>query len=186
MILRKNIIYQFFIFFLCPLMIHCNSKKEIVEKKNIQEEHPRYSSLTFTEDLKIDRENWYPSGLEIDDEGKIYVFEIDYAKIYIYNKDGNEVGRKEFKQGEGPGDINFTDPTFSSDGNLYIFDKKIGRLAVFNKEWKILDIRELRRELGRNFLFLRLDSRNYIYSCSAIIKSRRLEKIISRQKVDEK
>ncbi len=144
-------------------MIHCNSKKEIVEKKNIQEEHPRYSSLAFTEDLRIDRENWYPSGLEIDDEGKIYVFEVDYAKIYIYDKDGNEVGRKEFKQGQGPGDINFMDPTFSSDGNLYIFDKMIQRLTIFTKEWKILDTRELRRELGRDFLFLWLDSRNFMY-----------------------
>ena len=164
MILINNIVSQSFIFILCVLTIHCNSKKEIVEKKSIQAEHPRYSSLTFTEDLRIDRENWYPSGLEIDSEGKIYVFEVDYAKIYIYDKDGNEVGQKEFKQGEGPGDINFTDPTFSSDGNLYIFDKKIGRLTVFDKEWKILYTRELRKELGRNLLFLCLDSRNFIYS----------------------
>lgn len=162
-ILRNNLISQSLIAILCALMIHCNSKKELTEKKNIQEEHPRYSSITFTEDLRIDRQNWYPGCLEIDEEGKIYVFEVDYAKIYIYDKDGNELGQKEFKQGQGLGDINFMDPTFSSDSNLYIFDKKIQRLTIFNKQWKILDTRELRKELGKNFLFFWLDSRNYMY-----------------------
>lgn len=145
-------------------MIHCNSKNEHVEKKNIQEEHSRYTSLKLTEDLRIYREGWYPSALEIDDEGKIYIFEVDFAKLYIYDKHGNEVSQKQFKQGQGPGDINFTDPTFSSDGNLYIFDKKIQRLTVFNKEWKILDTKELRKEHKKTFLFLRLDLRNCIYS----------------------
>jgi hypothetical protein len=164
MISRRNIYYQSFIAILCVLMIHCHSRKETVEKKNIQVEHPRYTSFQFIEDLRIDREDWYPTGLEIDDEGKIYVFEIDFAKIYIYDKHGNEVDYKEFKQGQGPGDIYFTDPTFSSDNNLYIFDKKIQRLTVFNKEWQILDTKELRKKNKMNFLFLRLDSRNYIYS----------------------
>ena len=164
MILKKNIVYHSFIAILCVLMIHCNSKKEPVEKKNIQSEDPRYSSLNFTEDLRIDRESWYPYGLEIDNEGNIYIFEVDFGKIYIYDKHGNEIGQKEFKQGQGPGDIYFMDPTFSSDGNLYIFDKKNKRLTVFNREWKILDIRELRKKYKKNFMILRLDSRNCIYS----------------------
>ena len=164
MILKKNIVTQFFIFILCAFMIHCNSKNENVEKKNIQEEHSRYKSFKLTEDLRIYRENWYPGALEIDDEGKIYIFEVDYAKIYIYDKHGNEVGQKEFQQGQGPGDIYFMDPTFSSDGNLYILDKKNQRLTVFNREWKIMDTRELRKKHKKNFLFLRLDSRNCIYS----------------------
>jgi len=164
MISRKNIVYQTFIAILYVLMIHCNSQKEIVEKKNIQGENPRYTSLKFTEDLRIEREGWYPGGLEIDDEGKIYVFELDFGKIYIYDKHGNEVGQKEFKQGQGPGDIYFMDPTFSSDGHLYIFDKKNQRLTVFNREWKILDTRELRKKYKKNFMILRLDSRNCIYA----------------------
>jgi len=145
-------------------MIQCNSQKELADKKNIQGDHPGYSSIKFTEDLRIDREDWYPGGLEIDNEGNIYIFEVDFGKIYIYDKHGNEVGQKEFKQGRGPGDIYFMDPTFSSDGNLYIFDKKNQRLTVFNREWKILDIRELRKKYKKNFMILRLDSRNCIYS----------------------
>lgn len=164
MILKKNIVYQYFLVILCALMIHCDSKKEIVEKKNIQGGHPRYTSLKFTEDLRIYRDSWYPSGLEIDDEGRIYIFEVSYAKIYIYDKHGNEVGQKEFQQGQGPGDINFMDPTFSSDRNLYIFDKLNQRLTIFNKEWKILDTRGLGKEHKKTFWFLRLDSRNRIYS----------------------
>ncbi len=164
MISRKNIVSQSFLVILCALMIHCSNQKEIEEKKDIQGENPRFTSLKFTEDLRIYRESRYPTGLEIDDEGNIYGFEVDFGKIYIYDKHGNEVGQKEFKQGQGPGDIYFMDPTFSSDSNLYIFDKKNQRLTVFNREWKIIDTRELRKKHKKNFLFLRLDSKNCIYS----------------------
>ena len=83
MIFKKNIVSNSLFIFLCLIMVHCNSKKEIVEKKNTQGENPRFTSLKLTEDLSIVRESWYPSGIEIDKEGNIFIVEVDFAQIYI-------------------------------------------------------------------------------------------------------
>lgn len=161
---KKLIIYVCSIVILSVFMIQCRWGRKSEEEKSLQGEHPGYSTIQLTEDLRIDRENWYPSGLEVDDAGNIFIFELDFAKIYIYDKHGNEVSQKEFKQGQGPGDINFMDPTFSSDGNLHIYDKKIGRLTVFNKNWEIINTREMRKQYGKHFMYLRLDTKNFVYA----------------------
>jgi hypothetical protein len=131
--------------------------------KGSREQDRKYSSIKFIEDLSISREGWYPSLLEIDDEGRIYVIETDFAKIYVYDKHGNEEYYKEFNQGPGPGDINFVDPAISSDGRIYIFDKKTQRLTIFKKDWERLETRELRKALGKSCLFFNLDSRHIMY-----------------------
>jgi hypothetical protein len=142
------------------LLIFCGKDESKVDKKkDIQREQSRYTSIKFTEDLRINREDWYPGALEIDDEGKIYVFDNYLSKIYIFDIHGNEVDQKEFRQGQGPGDINFMDPAFSSKGNLHIYDKKIRRLTIFDKDWNILDTRSLEQS---HFIFL-LDSNNCMY-----------------------
>ncbi len=148
---------------LCAFFVYCsNSKKQVRKEESIKGELPGYTSLEFIEDLKISREDRYPTGLEIDAEGNIYAFEVDFAKVFVYDKNGNALSQKEFKQGQGPGDINFMDSIFSLDGNLYIFDKTLGRLTIFNKEWDVLGTRELRKK-NKDPSFIRLDSRNSIY-----------------------
>lgn len=94
-------------------------------------------SLKFEEDLSITEEGWYPVDIAVDDEENIYVFGEKEMFIYKYDSQGNEIFKKVFPKGQGPGDFFFMDPFFSSDGKLYIFDKQLHRLTILNNNCEI-------------------------------------------------
>jgi len=110
------------------LSVSCQSDKSL-ENENvaviINEEEPllQESPITFIEDLVITKEGWYPGNIAVDDEGNIYVFGQAENFIIKFDSKGDEIFKKVFPKGQGPGEFFFLDPDFSSDGKLYIFDK---------------------------------------------------------------
>jgi len=154
-----------FFLYIGVLNISCQKgkeEKEAVDVKVITNEgRPQNPSLSliFVEDLSIKKEGWWPAEIEVDDEENIYVFGEAEMFIYKFDSQGNEILKKVFPKGEGPGDFYFMDPYFSSDGRLYLFDKLNRRLTILNKNCEILET--LKIEESR-YLF-QLDSKGNMY-----------------------
>jgi len=77
--------------------------------------------LLFEQDLTITEEGWWPQNLFIDEEDNIYVYTAD-GPIYLikYNIRGEEVLRKQFSSGQGPGEFKLFDPNLSQNGKIVI------------------------------------------------------------------
>jgi hypothetical protein len=160
-IIRKSIILLFCI--LIPSLLFnfsCRKEKESQEgdiEVVINENNPQNPSLSlrFEENLSITREGWLPVDIAVDDEENIYVFGAFEKSIYKFNSQGSEIFKKVFPKGtQGPGEFNFMDPYFSSDGRLYIFDKALRRITILNEKCEVQDIKKIE---GARFL-LQMDS----------------------------
>jgi len=165
----KKFIALFLVFVLGILFISCQRERKEGEhqaKKTegleiINEGRPQNPSLslTFEEDLSITKEGWFPAALAVDDDGNIYVFGEAEMFIYKFDSQGNEIFKKVFPKGQGPGDFYFMDPYFSSDGRLYLYDKLNRRLTILNRDFDIQDT--MKFEEGR--YLLRLDSKGNLF-----------------------
>ncbi len=163
--MRKSIILLFCVLISLFLFnISCRKEKESQEGDTeiiVNEDAPQNPSLSlrFEENLSITREGWWPADVVVDDEENIYVFGEAENFIYKFDSQGNEIFKKVFPKGQGPGDFNFMDPYFSSDGKFYLFDKVPQRITILNKACEIQDSTEIK---GRRFL-LRMDSKGNMF-----------------------
>lgn len=144
--------------------ISCKKEKESQEgdiEIIVNEDIPQNPSLSlrFEEDLVISKEGWWPADVVVDDEENIYIFGEAEKFIYKFDYQGNEIFKRVFPKGQGPGDFFFMDPVFSSDGKLYIFDKVPQRITILNKACEVQDSMEIKR--GR-FLF-RMDTKGNMF-----------------------
>ena len=118
-------------------------------------------SISFKEDFTL-RENWIgPAKLLPDDKGNLFVFDEEDKNptIYKFNNSGELIQKKSFNKGQGPGDFNFMDPDFSSEGKLCIFDKLSRRLTILDNNLEFTDSIKLEKSL----FYFRLDSNDFIY-----------------------
>lgn len=118
-------------------------------------------SISFKEDFTL-RENWIgPAKLLPDDKGNLFVFDEEDKNptIYKFNNSGELIQKKSFNKGQGPGDFNFMDPDFSSEGKLCIFDKLNRRLTILDNNLEFTDSIKLEKSL----FYFRLDSNDFIY-----------------------
>jgi len=163
--MRKSIILLTYILILSSLFcISCKKEKESQEgdvKVVINEDVPQNPSLSlrFEEDLSITKEGWWPANVAVDDEENIYVFGEAENFIYKFDSNGDEIFKRVFPKGQGPGDFFFMDPFFSSDGKLYIFDKQLHRLTILNNNCEIQNTTKF--EDSR--YLLRLDSKGNMF-----------------------
>ena len=116
-----------------------NSKEaedlHVIVNKN-RPENPALS-LKFEEDLSLTREGWWPSKVLVDDEENIYVSQVKGNMIYKFDSKGNEILKKEFPKGQGPGEFTSMAPRFSSDGRFFIYDRRQLRLTIMNSNYEI-------------------------------------------------
>lgn len=160
------LILSSFFFYIGALNISCRKGKEEKEEGFVKvianEGRPQNPSLslTFVEDLSIKKDGWWPADVAVDDEGNIYAFGEKELFIYKFDSRGNEILKKVFRKGGGPGDFFFLDPYFSWDGRLFIFDKLQQRLSILNQNCEILDTTKIIE--GNNFN-LRLDSKGNMF-----------------------
>ncbi len=99
--------------------------------------------LEFVEELSITNEGWWPAALDVDDKGNIYICDEKEAAIKKYSSEGNPLLEKNFKRGQGPGDLNFMDLHCSSDGLVYVFDQMVRRLSVLDSDLNVHSTRVL-------------------------------------------
>ena len=97
--------------------ISCANKKEARDgdiEIITNEDTPQNPSLSlrFEEDLSITRGGWWPAEVAVDDEENIYVFGEAENFIYKFDSHGNEIFKKVFPKGQGPGDFFFLDHMF--------------------------------------------------------------------------
>ncbi len=163
--MRTTIRLLFFIFISSLLFnILCKKEKESRESDIdivINENNPQNPSLSlrFEKNLSITREGWWLADVAVDNEENIYVFGEAEMFIYKFDSQGNEILKKVFHKGEGPGDFYFMDPYFSSDGRLYLYDKLNHRLTILNKNCEILETLKFEES---KYLF-QLDSKRNMY-----------------------
>jgi len=163
--MRTTIRLLLFIFISSLLFnISCKKEKEAQEgdiEVIVNEDKPQnpFFSLKFEEDLSISKKGWWPADVAVDDEENIYIFGEAENFIYKFDSQGNEVFKKIFPKGQGPGDFFFMDPFFSSDGKLYLFDKVQQRIYILNKACEVQDSMEIK---GQRFLF-RMDSKGNMF-----------------------
>ena len=115
--------------------------------------------LKFSQDLSLFEEGWWPLNLLIDEPGNIYVRTGPEIVLRKFSPSGDEINRKEFPKGQGPGEFNGFDPCLSKNGNLYIADWSQRRLTILDASFKILELSKMKLY---GFI-LRLDSRNNMY-----------------------
>lgn len=166
----KKLIYFILILFLFSLYIaNLNiSCQEIKGKKEegdvkviINEGNPQNPSLSliFKEDLSITKKGWWPADIAVDNKGNVYVFGEAEKFIYKFDSQGNEILKKVFNKGQGPGDFYFMDPYFSADGRLFLYDKLNHRMTILNDDCEILETLQFKES---RFLF-QLDSKGNMY-----------------------
>lgn len=150
------------------------STKDVITITNENKPQGPLIYLKFEKDLAITKELWDPSRLLIDDEENIYVYS-DKALIK-FNPQGVELSIKQLPRGQGPGEFRSSDPYFSTDGLLYIFDTMHRRLTVMDKNYEIQRMQKV------NFLgdIFRLDSRSNMYFLvgKALPKTRMRNKVV--------
>lgn len=100
--------------------------------------------LVFEENLSITKEGWWPQHLFIDEEDNIYVYTADGPiNLIKYNNRGEEVLRKQFLSGQGPGEFKLFDPNLSQNGKIVIVDSSQRRLTVLNDKFEIEKIQKI-------------------------------------------
>jgi len=88
-----------------------------------------------------------PCGLDVDDEGNLYVTDIYYQRVVVLNKEGRVI--RHFGQpGRGPGQFQYpNDVAVDSKGNIYVSDSNNNRVQAFDKEGRLIQ----RFPYGRGF-----------------------------------
>jgi len=159
------LILSLFLLYIGTLNIPCQKIKGKKEEGNVKviinKGDPQNPSLSliFKEDLSITKKGWWPADIAVDNEGIIYVFGEGEKFIYKFDPQGNEILKKVFTKGEGPGDFYFMDPYFSADGRLFIYDKLNQRMTILNDDCEIIETLQFREP---RFLFQQ-DSKGNIY-----------------------
>ncbi|UCC40578.1 MAG: hypothetical protein JSV96_03790 [Candidatus Aminicenantes bacterium] len=97
-------------------------------------------SLKFEEELSLTKEGWWPSKILVDDEGNIYVSQVKENVIYKFDSQGNEILKKEFPKGQGPGEFVSMAPRLFSDGRLFIYDRRQLRMIIMNGKYEIQNV----------------------------------------------
>jgi len=120
-----------------------------------------FSSISFEEDYTLSEEWIAPVKVLPDDGNNLYVFdEGDKSpSIYKFDNNGKLIQKKSFSRGQGPGDINFMDPDFTSNGDLCIFDKVNQRANILSNELDPVDVRKFEKSI----FFLKMDSNDYVF-----------------------
>jgi len=181
----KNLLNIFIIVFI--ITFHCCQKNEIESSISIEDaediiyiennDKPRSSAheLKFSQDLSLFEDEWWPLNLLIDEPGNIYVRTGPEIVLRKFSPSGNEINRKEFPKGQGPGEFSGFDPCLSKNGNIYIADWSQRRLTLLDTNFNILELSKMKQY---GFIF-RLDSRNNMYFLAVEL----LPNTTSRQKL---
>ena len=163
--LRNIFIIVFIIAFVCcqknviESSISIEDAEDIIYTENNKKPLSSTFELEFIQDLSLFEDDWWPLSLLIDETGNIYVRTGPEIVLRKISPKGNEINRKEFPKGQGPGEFNGFDPCLSKNGNLYIADWSQRRLTTLDASFKILELSEIKLY---GFIF-RLDSRNNMY-----------------------
>ncbi|MCJ7583064.1 MAG: hypothetical protein MUP98_21310, partial [Candidatus Aminicenantes bacterium] len=139
--------------------ISIEDAKDIVIKENNDKPLSSTFELKFSQDLSLFEVEWWPFSLLIDEPGNIYVITGPEIVLRKFSPSGNEINRKGFPKGQGPGEFNGFDPCLSKNGYLYIADWSQRRLTLLDASFKILELSKMKL-YGCVF---RLDSRNNMY-----------------------
>lgn len=165
----KNLLNILIIVFI--IAFHCCQKNVIESSISIEDaediiyienkDKPLSSTfeLKFSQDLSLFEDDWWPLSLLIDEPGNIYVRTGPEIVLRKFSPSGNEIDRKEFPKGQGPGEFSGFDPCLSKNGNIYIADWSQLRLTILDANLKILKLSKMKLY---GFIF-RLDSRNNMY-----------------------
>ena len=165
----KNLLNIFIIVYI--IAFHCCQKNVIESSISIEDaediiyiennDKPLSSTheLNFSQDLSLFEEGWWPLNLLIDEPGNIYVRTGPEIVLRKFSPSGNEINRKKFPKGQGPGEFRGFDPCLSKNGNIYVADWSQRRLTLLDTNFKILELSKMKLY---GFIF-RLDSKNNMY-----------------------
>jgi hypothetical protein len=123
------------------------------------------------EDLDLFLEN--PAHMDLDDDGNLYVVDLDAAKIFIWDAQGQYKGHFG-KKGEGPGEFAFNGSAGGPHGyvsivgnDIYIYDGGKRTLSVFDTELNFKSRDNFKMPGGRAEYFQILeDGRIFLYNSS--------------------
>lgn len=81
-----------------------------------------------------------PTGIMVDAQNRVWVADTHYARIIIYDRDGNELERYGRGEGEGPGQFIFpTHTALAPDGTRYVSEYGGNdRISRFSATWEYL------------------------------------------------
>ena len=151
--MKNNLLNLFIIVFI--IVFHCCQKnvikssisiedaEDIIYTENTNKPLSSTFELEFSQDLSLFEDDWWPLSLLIDEPGNIYVRTGPEIVLRKFSPSGNEIDRKEFPKGQGPGEFNGFDPCLSKNGNLYIADWSQRRLTLLDASFKILELSKL-------------------------------------------
>lgn len=132
---------------------------EIVENSDI----PRFSNpiLRFQEELTLSNDSWVDVSFLVDNEGAVYIFDIqrEYIMGYKYDTRGKLIFSKKFPRGQGPGDIFNPFPLDSIKEKIWVYDKGTQRIVIFNKDLKVEKLVKIEKPI----LKPQIDSKNNFY-----------------------
>lgn len=144
--MKKAIFLHLAFLAIATLTISCQKAKDTQKSDEaaelqvvVNEDNPQNPglSLKFEEELSLTKEGWWPSKVLVDDEGNIYVSQVKENLIYKFDYQGNEILKKEFPKGQGPGEFVSMAPRLSSDGRFFIYDRRQLRLTIMNNNYEI-------------------------------------------------
>lgn len=78
-------------------------------------------------------------GLAVDDLERVWVLDTQAAELRVFDREGAFV-RRVGSQGEGPGEFTYPNGVAAGpDGNMYVFDPRVGRISVFDTTGRYLE-----------------------------------------------
>ena len=116
---------------------------EVAQVRNEPEPTGPPLRVEFLDDLSLHEESWWPTQLDVDGKGNIYVFFSKDRILRKYDPQGNETLRKAAPKGQGPGQFQLFDFCFAPDGRMFVFDMSQRRQTIFDCDLNILDIRKI-------------------------------------------
>lgn len=132
---------------------------DFVEIINDEQPRPPLVDVKFVPDLTLKQPAWEPYCLLVDGGGNLCVFSGKENTLIKFDPAGQEVLRRDFKSGQGPGEFGFFDPWFAADGRLIVLDGRQRRVTAFDKDFRLLAVSRI--DLWGDIL--RLDSASNLY-----------------------